>query len=131
MSSTDHANTSDAEGAAPSPPSGDHKSDTDIPSFDELARRYAEQEVRQTLMPHLTQLFLAGHPFVDFSANERILPFIAEVLKEKKFVTEPVADAPTPPGMPPRSGLRVFLHAKPGDKFPEPRKSQQAHKRKK
>lgn len=131
MSSTDNTNSSDTEGAAPSE---DHKqSDAGIPSFDELARKYAEQEVRQTLMPHITTVFLAGHPFVDFSANERILPFIAAVLAEKKFVTEPVANAPSPPGMPPRSGLRVFLHAKPGDKLPEPQKWQQKpqHKRKK
>lgn len=131
MSAPDSTHTSDKEGAAPLPlqqqqVEGDHKqSDEDIASFDDLARKYAEQEVRQTLMPHLTKLFLVGHPFVDFSANERIIPFIAAVLKDKKFTTEPVDDAPVPAGMPRRPGLRVYLHAKPGDKLPEPQKWQQ------
>jgi hypothetical protein len=110
----------DAEGAAPVEAAGDIKSDESIASFEKLARLHAEQEVRQTVMPHIATVFMMGHPYTEFSANDRITPHIAAILKDKGFTTEPTDKAPSPPGMPPRRGLRVYLHAKPGDPLPKP-----------
>lgn len=103
MSTDEGAHAAAEEGKAP------------LPDYKDLVRMYAESQLRDVLFPQIVDNFMKGVGHMEFSAMVDVLPHLKAAIEAKGFKTKDLDNGPVPPGLPPRPGLRVYLHSRPDD----------------
>lgn len=112
---SDPATTTDSQAeGAPDAPVAAEEGKAPIPTFDDLAKEYAEAQLRR-IVPQIRAAMLAGTPAISISVHERIMPHLQAALHAKGYLTKASEPRKVQPDSPPMPTFFVLIHATPDD----------------
>lgn len=101
-----------------------------MPTLEELNADFAKFQINNVLAPAIRQNYRAGAATMTVGVMDNVMEAMLQAIRAIPLHAERIEAGPAPPGGLARPGIKIFLHARPGDPVPAEEGIQQRHVKK-